>query len=274
MQNVLPDFFIIPTEIALDEDLQPLDGYVYAIIYWYTKLKLERCIASNKQIADILSSRFKSKKAVNPTSVANSFTRLTKKKYVKVVMDYLNHRVEAIPLITFTAKSDYRPSSNDDGVEKVVKSTKSAPPSSNDEPPFIISLTPPSSNDDAYIKSNNNKQVIFNNNINTKEKINKKESSVAVAPLPLQESIKYSLLEDLTQQDFEEIANHYNVPLSFVQSKYEDMCLWVGEKPSSKRGVGRNWRLTLMNWVKRDGQRILERSKGDPTKRGIDARNL
>jgi len=100
---------------------------------------------------------------------------------------------------------------------------------------------------------------------NTKEK-----SLTKVSSLPL----KYSALEDLTQLDFQEIAEHYHLPLAFVMSEYENMCLWAGERPGNPKLKGRNWRLTLMAWVKRDGLKIIERSKGDPTKRSIDARNL
>lgn len=82
----------------------------------------------------------------------------------------------------------------------------------------------------------------------------------------------YSSLDDLTPGDFEEISQHYQVPIAFVRSKYEDMCLWVGEKTGRERG--RNWKLTLMSWVKRDGFKIKERSMGDLSKRATDARDL
>lgn len=61
---------------------------------------------------------------------------------------------------------------------------------------------------------------------------------------------KYSSIDDLKEKDFVEISMKYNVTLSAVKDKCDDMRLWAGEK--SGRGRGRNWRLTLMNWVKRD----------------------
>jgi DNA-binding Lrp family transcriptional regulator len=85
---------------------------------------------------------------------------------------------------------------------------------------------------------------------------------------------KYSNLEDITEKDIDEIAQHYNVPINFVRSKYEDMQLWAGQQPSNSKLKDRNWRLTLMSWTKRDALKIMERSKGDPTKRAIDARDL
>jgi len=83
---------------------------------------------------------------------------------------------------------------------------------------------------------------------------------------------KYSSLSDLTGNDFREIAEKYDVPISFVKSKYEDMYLWEGEKAG--RGKGRNWRLTLMNWVKRDALKVRQDFSNANNKRSIDASNL
>jgi phage replication O-like protein O len=66
----------------------------------------------------------------------------------------------------------------------------------------------------------------------------------------------YSKIDDLLESDLEEIANLYKVPISFVISKREDMFLWANEKMG--RGKGRNWKLTLMNWVKRDALKITQ----------------
>lgn len=84
---------------------------------------------------------------------------------------------------------------------------------------------------------------------------------------------KYLCVEDVTESDLQEIAKKYHVPLPFVRSKYDDMILWAGEKPNDKRLKGRNWRMTLMNWVKRDALKIIERRHNDP-KSGIDARGV
>lgn len=75
----------------------------------------------------------------------------------------------------------------------------------------------------------------------------------------------------MTEADFEEIANRYEVPVSFVRSKFDDMMLWAEERPGNTKLKGRNWRSTLMHWVKRDAFEI--RSK--PRKGGVvDASNL
>ncbi len=117
MQNILPDFLITPGVIIIDKELQPLDGYVYGVVYWYKKMKLEKCVASNETIAGLLHIK-------NSRSVSNSLTRLKKKGYVEVIMDpRTNQRLEIIPLVFFTPFHQMMtpPSSNNDG------------PSSNDE---------------------------------------------------------------------------------------------------------------------------------------------
>jgi len=115
----LPDFIQIPGILFTDDDIKGLDQKVYGIIYWYSKLKLKRCILSNKQIANLVRAK--------PGSVANSISRLAKKKYVKVVLDEeVRQRLELIPLITFNRKPT-RPHSfaND------------TPSSANDTPPSL-----------------------------------------------------------------------------------------------------------------------------------------
>ena len=63
-------------------------------------------------------------------------------------------------------------------------------------------------------------------------------------------------MESITPEVICEIAKRYLVPESFVRSKLEDIELWEGEKPG--RMKGRNWKLTLMNWVKRDALKIKQ----------------
>lgn len=63
-------------------------------------------------------------------------------------------------------------------------------------------------------------------------------------------------MESITPEVISEIAIRYAVPESFVKSKLEDIELWEGEKPG--RMKGRNWKLTLINWVKRDSLKIKQ----------------
>lgn len=65
--------------------------------------------------------------------------------------------------------------------------------------------------------------------------------------------------EDITKKVIEEISTKYSVPLSFVSSKFDDLCNWEDEKPGRMRG--RNWKMTLMNWVKRDSAKITQEEK-------------
>lgn len=65
---------------------------------------------------------------------------------------------------------------------------------------------------------------------------------------------KYNCLLSITDTDILEISEKYKVPEAFVRSKLEDVDNWENEKPGRMRG--RNWRLTLMNWVKRDSLKI------------------
>jgi len=85
---------------------------------------------------------------------------------------------------------------------------------------------------------------------------------------------RYSQLTNLQEKDFEEIADKYQVPLSFVRSKFEDMELWAGSMPNNKKIKDRNWRLTLMGFVKQDSLKLRKEASLHESKRGIDARNI
>ena len=52
------------------------------------------------------------------------------------------------------------------------------------------------------------------------------------------------------------------------------MIIWAESKPNNPKLKGRNWRMTLIGFVKRDAIKRIDRNMGDPSKRGIDARNL
>lgn len=65
-------------------------------------------------------------------------------------------------------------------------------------------------------------------------------------------SNKYSVISNkkLKQEDLKEIANKYKVNLESVRELNESMELWLDEKPERKKG--RNFKKTLMNWLRRD----------------------
>ena len=68
----------------------------------------------------------------------------------------------------------------------------------------------------------------------------------------------------------QDIAQKYKVPIAFVKLQFEKMQNWLEAKGKKYK----NYRRALMNWVLGDVQRAIERRQGDPTKRGVDARNV
>jgi len=103
---------------------------------------------------------------------------------------------------------------------------------------------------------------------------NKLQNSNTIESTLAKKENPYKNIEDLKEKDFEEISERYQVPLVFVKSKYEDMILWAEERPNNPKLKGRNWRMTLMNWVKRDGLKIRKEANERVSKRGIDARGV
>ena len=67
---------------------------------------------------------------------------------------------------------------------------------------------------------------------------------------------KYSKIEDCKEEDFETIATKYNVPVSFVKFKYDDMINWHEMKPQKNRYS--NYYRALCDWVKKDSLKIKQ----------------
>jgi len=67
---------------------------------------------------------------------------------------------------------------------------------------------------------------------------------------------KYNKIEDLKEEDFETIALKYDVPVSFVKSKLDDMVNWHEMKPQKNKYT--NYFRALSNWVKKDGLKIKQ----------------
>jgi len=57
-------------------------------------------------------------------------------------------------------------------------------------------------------------------------------------------------MESITSEIILEIANKYSISENTVKDKLEAIRLWEEEKPG--RMKGRNWKATLMNWIRRD----------------------
>ena len=104
-----PDFIIIPHQLILNENLQPLDRILYGVIYWLVHLKGEKCTASNSTLRELCGVK-------NKLSIANSLSRLEKNGYILRRFFSEKQREEIIPLITFkgVSSNDDRVSSNDD----------------------------------------------------------------------------------------------------------------------------------------------------------------
>jgi phage replication O-like protein O len=81
---------------------------------------------------------------------------------------------------------------------------------------------------------------------------------------------KYTSLNDLTENELEEIANDYGVPVSFVKSKLDDMENWLGAKGKKYK----NYKLALRKWVKTDAVKRIDDAKKSNIKTAIDASSL
>ena len=92
-----PDFLLTPYQLIADEEINPVDERVYAIIYWFRNMKLERCVASNEVIAKYAKT--------TPRTVQKSIAKLEEKGYIlRVYKDVSKiEREELLPLISFGA---------------------------------------------------------------------------------------------------------------------------------------------------------------------------
>jgi len=185
MQSILPDFLITPSVIIQDESLQPLDGYVFGVVYWYKHQKLEKCVASNAQIGKLLNA--------SVSGVSHSLTRLARKNYIKVVLnEETNQREEIIPLISFTKREeieilDSTPLHNR---ATPLAQNNNKTPTLNRATPLAESSNTPSSNEQ---QNNKNNIIRINNTVNGNESVLKK-----LPDLPLSRVEKQYLLTIIT----------------------------------------------------------------------------
>lgn len=91
----LPDFIIIPYPLLEDKNITLIDERLYGIIYWFTRLKNEKCTASNTTLAELIKS--------TPRSVQNSLNLLEKKGFIKRHFKdkKSRHRTEIEALISY-----------------------------------------------------------------------------------------------------------------------------------------------------------------------------
>lgn len=78
-----PDFLLIPYQLIVDQEIEPMDEKVYAIVYWFEHLKDGECTASNETIAKMI-------KPSNPQirTVQNSLNKLEERGYIE--RDYID----------------------------------------------------------------------------------------------------------------------------------------------------------------------------------------
>jgi hypothetical protein len=69
-----PDFIIIPIQVADDPTLNAIDAKLFGYIYWFTKLRLEKCIASNRLLADLV--------GTTPNTIQHALERLERSGWV------------------------------------------------------------------------------------------------------------------------------------------------------------------------------------------------
>ena len=95
----LPDFLVIPYPLLEDKEIGLVDERLYGIIYWFSKMKNEKCTASNKTLAELVKT--------TPVTISNSLTKLEEKGYIKRIFkdDISKHRKEIIPLVVFAKVS-------------------------------------------------------------------------------------------------------------------------------------------------------------------------
>lgn len=98
-----PDLFIIPGQVMLDPELQPLDSKVYAAVYWLERLRDGRCYASNATIGKIVGS--------SSSGVANALTRLRDQGYIHCTYNETGGRTGIITLVHLNKN----PYSNEEG---------------------------------------------------------------------------------------------------------------------------------------------------------------
>lgn len=116
---------------------------------------------------------------------------------------------------------------------------------------------PPLPNNGTTSPSQDSVPTIHNLSIENSNNINKQDK-------------KFSSIKDITQIEIELVAGEYQVPLSFVVSKFDDLqnyCL-------SKGRTYKNYLAALRNFVKQGAIQFRKEAYYADKKRGIDARHI
>lgn len=143
-----PDFLVTPYQLVEDQNIKPLDERVYSVVYYFSKMRGEKCTASNDTLATICKS--------TPKSVQKSLLNLEKHGYImRTYKDaQRKKRDEIMPLLSMNK------------VSPTGDTPKAVPPTSDTVPPTGGTNVPPTGDHISNIvisKSNKEKhQFIFN----------------------------------------------------------------------------------------------------------------
>lgn len=107
-----PDFITIPSQIAFDNTLAPLDIKLYGVIYWFERLKDGKCFASNKTLAKIVNS--------SSGGVANALVRLKRAGYIDTIFDKTTKQRKEIRCLILYRKSGVAYSDDEGGVNQMM----------------------------------------------------------------------------------------------------------------------------------------------------------
>jgi len=107
----MPDFFTIPWQVWTDKNITPLGAKVFAVVYWYERMKDGYCHANNATIARIVGSG-------NTVSISNALKVLVERGYLDATYDGITgNRTALSTLIAYGETPSLfndAPSSNDD----------------------------------------------------------------------------------------------------------------------------------------------------------------
>ena len=108
---------MIPYQLLADDRINSIEEKLYGFIYWFSKLKNERCTAGNEALADLVKT--------SPRVIQNALTNLEKRGYILRTYRDRNKRVrdEIMPLIDFNTIPQPR---DDDDAHAPAKRRKSA----------------------------------------------------------------------------------------------------------------------------------------------------
>lgn len=123
-------------------------------------------------------------------------------------------------------------------------------------------------NNEKAMKTTRRRQTPNTINKNDKEmKMNDNKNELTIES-------KFSKITDITDSVMQEIASKYDVPLMFVEDTKLDMEVWLGKDPKKNHYL--DYRLALMNWVRRKKQELVVSVKSNNFKRGgvLDATNI